>query len=201
LSIRACSAVSGTIQQPIRLRLRRQRPRRRAAEQRDELAPFLVTEMHLIPHGPEAHLRISNYSGLVSRLRCTSALPPRKRKSSGALAREKSRRGATLVGQGRLAVSTNLTLRKQDDCRDHRRYAARRAVSPAFHSKSASISRPCLTAWEGSSGSVPNANARALWWRRRRRSAKLIVEATKRGWPRWPVTRLSPQSFDSPQKL
>jgi DNA-binding transcriptional regulator YiaG len=26
----------------------------------------------------------------------------------------------------------------------------------------ASISRPCLTAWEGSSGSVPNANARAL---------------------------------------
>ncbi len=26
----------------------------------------------------------------------------------------------------------------------------------------ASISRPCLTAWEGSSGSVPNAKARAL---------------------------------------
>jgi transcriptional regulator with XRE-family HTH domain len=26
----------------------------------------------------------------------------------------------------------------------------------------ASISRPCLTAWEGSSASVPNANARAL---------------------------------------
>jgi len=26
----------------------------------------------------------------------------------------------------------------------------------------ASISRPCLTAWEGSSGSVPNANATAL---------------------------------------
>jgi DNA-binding transcriptional regulator YiaG len=26
----------------------------------------------------------------------------------------------------------------------------------------ASISRPCLTAWEGSSGSVPNANTRAL---------------------------------------
>jgi transcriptional regulator with XRE-family HTH domain len=26
----------------------------------------------------------------------------------------------------------------------------------------ASISRPCLTAWEGSSGSVPNANVRAL---------------------------------------
>src|SRR5215472_9169408 len=26
----------------------------------------------------------------------------------------------------------------------------------------ASISRPCLTAWEGSSGSVPNARARAL---------------------------------------
>jgi DNA-binding transcriptional regulator YiaG len=26
----------------------------------------------------------------------------------------------------------------------------------------ASISRPCLTAWEGSSGSVPSANARAL---------------------------------------
>jgi transcriptional regulator with XRE-family HTH domain len=26
----------------------------------------------------------------------------------------------------------------------------------------ASISRPCLTAWEGSSGAVPNANARAL---------------------------------------
>jgi hypothetical protein len=36
---------------------------------------------------------------------------------------------------------------------------------PVFHSKnspSASISRPCLTAWEGSSGSVPNAKARAL---------------------------------------
>jgi DNA-binding transcriptional regulator YiaG len=28
--------------------------------------------------------------------------------------------------------------------------------------KRASISRPCLTAWEGSSGSVPNAKARAL---------------------------------------
>jgi len=27
----------------------------------------------------------------------------------------------------------------------------------------ASISRPCLTAWEGSSGGVPNANARALY--------------------------------------
>jgi transcriptional regulator with XRE-family HTH domain len=26
----------------------------------------------------------------------------------------------------------------------------------------ASISRPCLTAWEGSSGSVPNANTRVL---------------------------------------
>jgi transcriptional regulator with XRE-family HTH domain len=26
----------------------------------------------------------------------------------------------------------------------------------------ASISRPCLTAWEGSSGSVPNASTRAL---------------------------------------
>ena len=26
----------------------------------------------------------------------------------------------------------------------------------------AAISRPCLTAWEGSSGSVPNANTRAL---------------------------------------
>jgi transcriptional regulator with XRE-family HTH domain len=26
----------------------------------------------------------------------------------------------------------------------------------------ASISRPCLTGWEGSSGSVPNANARTL---------------------------------------
>src|SRR5215831_6386073 len=27
----------------------------------------------------------------------------------------------------------------------------------------ASISRPCLTAWEGSSGNVPNAKARALY--------------------------------------
>jgi hypothetical protein len=34
LSIRACSAVNGTIQQPIRLRPRRQRPSRRAAEER-----------------------------------------------------------------------------------------------------------------------------------------------------------------------
>jgi DNA-binding transcriptional regulator YiaG len=36
----------------------------------------------------------------------------------------------------------------------------------ALHSKRlaerASISRPCLMAWEGSSGSVPNAKARAL---------------------------------------
>src|SRR5262249_61738759 len=33
------------------LRPRRERPRRRAAEQRDELAPFHLTEMHPIPHG------------------------------------------------------------------------------------------------------------------------------------------------------
>ena len=39
---------------------RRERPRsRRAAEQRDELAPFPLTEMHPIPHGPERTGRIS----------------------------------------------------------------------------------------------------------------------------------------------
>src|SRR5262245_41017557 len=35
-----------------RLRSRRQRPRRRAAEQRDDLAPFPLMEMHPIPPGP-----------------------------------------------------------------------------------------------------------------------------------------------------
>ena len=33
----------------------RGRPRARAAEQRDELAPFHLTKMHPIPHGPGAH--------------------------------------------------------------------------------------------------------------------------------------------------
>src|SRR5262249_38328969 len=37
-----------------------------AAEQRDELAPFPLTEMHPIPHGPGAHRRIANCSGSVS---------------------------------------------------------------------------------------------------------------------------------------
>src|SRR5262249_32206881 len=46
---------------------RRERPRdSRAAEQRDELAPFPLTEMHPIPHGPGAHRRIPDCSGSVS---------------------------------------------------------------------------------------------------------------------------------------
>jgi ATP-dependent DNA ligase len=41
-------------------RPRRERPRARAAaEQRDELAPFYLTEMHPIPHGREHIARIS----------------------------------------------------------------------------------------------------------------------------------------------
>ena len=64
------------------LRPRRKRPRhRRAAEQRDELAPFPLTEMHPIPHGPEAHRkdiglqRISQRVWKASR-KPQDALPP-----------------------------------------------------------------------------------------------------------------------------
>src|SRR5262249_44221264 len=45
------------------LRLRRERPRRRATEQRDELASFPLTEMHPIPHGPGAPSRIISKGG------------------------------------------------------------------------------------------------------------------------------------------
>src|SRR5262249_24405523 len=49
------------------LRTRRERPRGcRAAEQRDELAPVPLMEMHPIPHGPERTGRISDCSGSVS---------------------------------------------------------------------------------------------------------------------------------------
>ena len=41
------------------LRARRDRPRSRAAEQRDELAAFQLIELHLVPHDPGAHNRIS----------------------------------------------------------------------------------------------------------------------------------------------
>jgi hypothetical protein len=49
------------------LRVRRQRPRRCAAEKRDELAPFLLIELHLVPcqQGPDC--RISNWRGSVRR--------------------------------------------------------------------------------------------------------------------------------------
>jgi hypothetical protein len=49
------------------LRPRRERPRRcRAAEQRNELAPFPLTEMHPIPQGPDRTGRIADWSGSVS---------------------------------------------------------------------------------------------------------------------------------------
>jgi len=49
------------------LRVRRERPRSRyAAEQRDEVAAFPLTEMHPIPHGRGAHRRIPDCSGSVS---------------------------------------------------------------------------------------------------------------------------------------
>jgi len=38
----------------------------RAAEQRDELATFHLSEMHPIPHGPGAHCRVPDCSGTVS---------------------------------------------------------------------------------------------------------------------------------------
>ena len=39
---------------------------RTAAKQCDELAPFPVTKMHPIPHGPGAHRRIADCGGSVS---------------------------------------------------------------------------------------------------------------------------------------
>jgi hypothetical protein len=48
------------------LRPRRERPRRCAAEQRDELAPFPLTQLHPVPSGPGRHRRISDCSGSVS---------------------------------------------------------------------------------------------------------------------------------------
>src|SRR5262245_16818626 len=48
------------------LRPRRQWPRRRAAEQRDDLTTFPQAEMHPIPHGPERICRIADWSGSVS---------------------------------------------------------------------------------------------------------------------------------------
>src|SRR5215470_7482980 len=48
------------------LRPRRERPRgRRAAEQRDEVAPFYLIEWHSIPHQPGPNTRISNWPGSV----------------------------------------------------------------------------------------------------------------------------------------
>ncbi len=53
---------------PLRfLRARRERPRRRAAEQRDELAPFQLIELHSVPRQPGPDCRISNWRGSVRR--------------------------------------------------------------------------------------------------------------------------------------
>src|ERR1700730_14364373 len=49
------------------LRTRHERPRnRRAPEQRDELAPFQLIELHSVPCQPGPDYRISNWRGSVS---------------------------------------------------------------------------------------------------------------------------------------
>src|SRR5262249_26961039 len=45
----------------------RQRPRRRAAEQRDERAPFQLIEEHSVPCQPGPDCRLSNWRGSVRR--------------------------------------------------------------------------------------------------------------------------------------
>src|SRR6516165_11208252 len=47
----------------------------------------------------------------------------------------------------------------------------------------ASISRPCLTAWEGSSGNVPNAKARALHRVVSALSAAMLLGGVAAAWP------------------
>src|SRR5207247_294067 len=74
------------------LRARRQRPRRRAAKQRDELAASQLIELHsALP----ADCRISNWRGSVSGYRSVSQAGPR---SAGSIAREMKSDRRSLVG-------------------------------------------------------------------------------------------------------
>jgi hypothetical protein len=61
------------------LRPRRERPSRRAAEQRDNLATLQLMEMHRIPQARECIARISDCSGSVSGYGRRAADRPRTR--------------------------------------------------------------------------------------------------------------------------
>src|SRR5215831_7199599 len=62
--------------------------RRRAAEQRDDLASFPLTEMHPIPHGPERIASISDCSRSVSGYGRRAAAKPEARLTGSGAVRE-----------------------------------------------------------------------------------------------------------------
>jgi hypothetical protein len=88
------------------LRSCRQRPSGcRAAEQRDEVAPFPWTEMHPIPHGPERMTRISDCSGSVSGYGKASRREAQDARPAGS-GGEQSARGSRAFGSAILARSS-----------------------------------------------------------------------------------------------
>jgi hypothetical protein len=106
-----------------------ERPRRRAAEQRDELAPFPLTEMHPIPHGPGAHRRIPDCSRLASGSRAIGELAG-TRTRPGALNASHSADAPPLgVGGGKPTREPRIRLRSQRSARLYRRSLQRPAVA------------------------------------------------------------------------